>query len=216
MIYKIATKKLLIEIERGISKYGFILNKKDQSFRREVDGFIQIFDIIFTKKLEGIYVQPTIRLKSKQIEAIYHRVAKKDPEYFDGTKTLGNDLFKISKFFEKGIQEDTDEKKSYIIEDENDIAILSKVLIDKFIIFGLRYLEENSSISQIDSLLNMNPREISIHNWLYPLRACIAIIAAKLNKNPKYEELVKIYSEELKEAVYPYNEEFTTLVNQVL
>ena len=210
------SQKLSTGVGIKLEKYGFIYLKKDKTFRREFEGFIQIFDLLYTKKPEGIYVEPTIRLKSKNIEDTYHRVTKKESKYFDGTKTLGNNLFKIIKYYEEGIEKDTDEKQRYIIEEEGDLDILINVISEKFITYGLRYFEENSTIARVDHLLNKYPREISIHNWLYPLRACIAIIAAKINRNPQYEELRLIYREEMEEAVEPYNKEFEELITRVL
>lgn len=211
------SKRLLQGINVRVIQNGFYLNSKDKSFRRETEnGFIQIFDLLFTKKTEGIYVEPTIRLKSKHIEDIYHQVAKKEPKYFDGTKTLGNNLFKISKYFEEGIEKDIDEKQRYIIEEESDINILVDVISDRFEEYGLKYFEENSSVARIDYLLNKYPRDISIHNWLYPLRDCIGIIAAKLNENPDFNTLKGIYQEEMKEAVAPYKEEFNRLITELL
>ena len=211
-----ATNILLTGIEEKISKYGFLYKKKDKSFKREIDGFTQIFDLIFTKKREGIYVEPTIRLKSKAIENIYHLVSKKDPKYFEGTKVLGNNLFKIIKYYKEGLEVDTNEKQSYLIEEVNDIKILINVISENFIDFGIKYFDENSSVSRIDYLLNNNPRDISVHNWFYPVRACVAIIAAKLNNNERFTELKNIYKEEMNDSVAPYKDEFNYLINDIL
>ena len=209
-------RKLLEGVGEIISPYGFKFNLKDKSFRKETDnGFIQIFDLIFTKKTDGIYVEPTLRLKSHRIEEIYHKVAKKNSKYFEGTKTLGNNLFKIEKYLIEDINADPDEKQQYLVEENNDIDVLIKVISEKFITYRLKYFEKSSSISSIDLLLNNNPRDISIHNWLYPMRACLGIIAAKLNNNPIYYELKQIYSEEMQEAVSPYKEEFEELLRML-
>lgn len=52
-----------------------------------------------------------------------------------------------------------------------------------------------------------------VHNYLYPLRANIAIIAAKLNKNPQYDELVAVYEKELLDAEENYKKEFYKIID---
>ncbi len=51
-----------------------------------------------------------------------------------------------------------------------------------------------------------------VHNEMYPLRANIAIIAAKLNNNPQYDELVKTYEKELVDAEENYKIEFYKII----
>lgn len=203
-------------IKDKIEEYGFEFKKNDKTFKRRTNNFIQIFDLLLTKTTEGITVEPTIRLKSKEIEDIYHSIAKKEQQYFDGTSCIGYNLFKIASYYDEGKEIDYDEQKYYLIEEGKDVNILINIISEKFISYGIRYFDENSSVTRIDYLLNKYPRDISIHNWLYPQRACIAIIAAKLNNNPKFIELSQIYREELIDAVYPYNEEFDELINKVL
>lgn len=207
---------LLVQgIDNEIKKYGFEFKKNDKTFKRRTNNFIQIFDLLLTKTTEGITVEPNIRIKSKEIEDIYHSVAKKEPQYFDGTSCIGYNLFKIASYYDEGKEIDYDEQEYYLIEEEKDIIILKNVISEKFISYGIRYFDENTSVARIDYLLNKYPREISLHNWLYPLRACLAIIAAKLNNNPRLEELIQIYRKELVDAVYPYNEEFEELATKV-
>jgi hypothetical protein len=204
---------LLKGISIPLSKHGFEFDGRKKYFRRETSEAIQIFNLLFTKKKEGIYVEPTIRIKIKSIEAVYHKVASKDPEYFDGTKTLGNNLFKIKDYLINGTQVDSDEKKSYLIENPNDIQVLSSVIPENFEEYALPYFDKNSCVSRADELLNSNVTEISVHNWLYPLRANLGIIAAKLNHNPAYYQLVKLYERELEGAEQNYKNEFEKLKN---
>ncbi len=207
---------LMQGINDKIKEYGFEFKKNDKTFKRSSNSFIQIFDLLLTKTTEGITVVPTIRIKSKEIEAIYHSVSKKEPQYFDGTSCIGYDLFKIKSYFDMCTEIDYNEQNYYLIKEVKEVEILVNVISEEFISYGIRYFDENSSIERIDYLLNKYPREISIHNWLYPLRACLAIIAAKLNNNPRFKELIQIYREELVDAVYPYNEEFDELIRKVL
>ena len=61
-------------------------------------------------------------------------------------------------------------------------------------------------------MLNSNPCELSVHNWLYPMNECMEIIAAKLVHNPKYAELGAINKNELEGANPICKKEFEGLV----
>jgi hypothetical protein len=67
----------------------------------------------------------------------------------------------------------------------------------------------------VDELLNIKPQEYTVHmeNDIY--RFTKGIIAAKLNNNPKTEELVKIYSDLIIKRDMPdyCKEEMSRLIN---
>jgi hypothetical protein len=207
------TSNFLIKgIEKNISIYGFRFNKAEKYFIRKCNNDKQIFDILFYKMKEGIYVEPVVSIKIKQIEDIYHKICLKDPKFFNATRTLTNNLFQIISYFENGIEIGHNERKRYLIEEENDINILINVISKNFKSYVLPYFEQNNNIAKVDQLLNKYPKEISIHNSLYPIRACLAIIAAKLNNNPNFNNLKQIYTYEMKDAVESYKIEFQKLL----
>lgn len=212
MLIKKVSGLFLDGISKNISGYGFKLNKRKRIFERTIDNFIQIIDFVFLKKETGVFIEPIIKIKSLDIENIYHKITRKEAQYNDGTITLGNNLFKIIDSIENNVEVDIDRQQYYLVEEEKDVQILIKVISEKVISYGLRYFEQNSTIARVDFLLNKSPKDISIHNWLYPMRACIALIAAKLNSNSKYDELVGIYKIEMQDAAEPYREEFLSLL----
>ncbi|MHB2154390.1 hypothetical protein ACX8XN_08325 [Calditrichota bacterium GD2] len=212
MLIKNVKKKIINELSDYLSKFGFKYNKKFDYFIRKSPESLQIIDLIFYKNKDGsITVEPVIRIKLKRIEEIYHKVTLKDKKYLDATSTISINLGKLIEHIENGINKDTNNDLRYLIENEQDILILIKVLKDKFERYVVPYFEKYSTLKKIDEILNINPKEISIHNWLYPMRACIALIAAKLSNNPKYDELLKIYDEELEDAAENYKIEFARL-----
>ena len=208
--------RILEGVFLNVSQCGFKINKRDKHFERSYNGFHQIFDLLFQKSKDGIYIEPVLQIKSKEIEDIYHKVSKKEPKYHSGTVTLGNNLLNIIDYYENGKEVDSDPKQRYVLEEDQGIPILIKVISNNFEKYGLSYFNQNSSIERVDELLNRSPHEISIHNWLYPMRACIAIIAAKLNNNPQFEELLNIYEQGLGDAVEPYKTDFEALKGIVM
>ncbi|UGU18150.1 hypothetical protein LS482_09745 [Sinomicrobium kalidii] len=202
------SKQIIEGIAPVFIEEGFKVNKRAREFVREYNGCTQIFDLLFYKKGDTIEIEPIIRIKIKHIEDIYHHISIDHNDIFS---TLGNNLYKVVKHYDDNIDIDFDGKSKMLVEDDKDVKKLIEVIPIYFKREGLRYFNENSSVARADELLNKYPREISIHNWLYPMRACLAIIAAKLNDNPKYNELVKIYEEELEDALDSYKQDFANL-----
>ncbi len=200
------SKQLLEAIAPQFEGHGFKLNKKAREFSRKVNNCRQIFDLYFYKERSHITIKPEIRIKVKEIEDIYRSVTKIDGRPF---RTIGNHLFEILKYIDDGVEIVVEYNiYDWVVKDQMSLNKLIEVVPGYFEETILPYFEENSSVSRVDEILNKYPRELSIHNYLYPLRANIAIIAAKLNKNPRYDELVVIYEEELQEAEETYKEDF--------
>ena len=192
-------------IETDFENHGFKLNRNKREFKRVVGDAVQRFRLLFYKEGGQLSVKPEVGIEIRPIEDIYKKVSSiKGRPYH----TIGNHLFEILRYLDLG-----EETGKGTVQ---DWAILNKESIDKLIQVIPKYLEEtiipyfdeNSSLSRVDEILNKYPRELSIHNYIYPLRANIAVIAAKLNKNPKYEELLSIYEGELEEAEETYKTEF--------
>lgn len=202
------SQKLFEGILPFFESHQFRLNKNNREFKRKNRDITQIVDFYFNKNHKGLSLEPKIRIKVKLVEDVYRQatIVKSRPFL-----TLGNHLFEILRYIDKG--EETGKKNIYdwSIEKEEDINKLIEVIPEYLEETILPYFKENSSLSRVDYLLNKYPRELSIHNYLYPLRANLAIIAAKLNNNPRYEELIQIYEEELQEAAEDYKEEFYRL-----
>lgn len=202
------SKQIMEGIAPIFMTYDFNIDFKNREFSREENGCLQIFDLAFYRKGDVIEIEPVMRIKVKHIEDIYHHISIDHNDIFS---TLGNDLFSIIEYYDEGRETGGSSGTRWIIKDDKSVRKLIKVIPKYFEREILRYYEENSSVARADELLNKYPREISIHNWLYPMRACLAIIAAKLNDNPKYDELVSIYEEEMKEAMESYREDFENL-----
>lgn len=214
MNIKDVSNELLSRIHDSFKEFDFVLNKSQSEFKRNVNDCTQIVDLFFYKKGQFITIKPEIRIKEHQIEKIYRAVSQiKDRPYL----TLGNHLFEIVKYIDHGIELDDSEEeiRDWLVEDEDDISKLVEIIPKYLKATILPYFDQNSSISRVDELLNKYPRELSIHNVMYPLRANIAIIAAKLNHNPKFDELVEIYDEELLDAEETYREEFVRLKREL-
>ncbi len=210
MKVKETANRLLEEISPFFEKWEFKLNKQQREFKRAVGECTQIIAFFFYKKGNYITIKPEIRIQVKSIVNIYKaNTSIKGRPYC----CLGNHLFEILRYIDEGVEHGFRKKAvaDWLVRDEGSINKLIEVIPTYLEETILPYYDQNSSLSRVDEVLNKKPREMSIHNYLYPLRANVAIIAAKLNGNPKYEELIGIYEEELEEAEDTYKGEFYRL-----
>ncbi len=206
-------KEVSNQISDGFSiyfeKYGFKFKRANNKFIRITEEATQVFHLIYYKENDGkITIKPEIMIHINKIESIYKSIAQIESRpYF----TLGNYLSEIAEYDGDEINFKKKPVKYWLIENDDDIEYLIKVIPNYLTNDILPYFKNNSSIKRVDELLNKFPQKLSIHNYLYPLRANIAIIAAKLNNNPHYEELISIYEKELVDAEENYKIEFFKL-----
>ena len=201
-------RELFTGINNIFVERGFRQNLKNSEFRREIDNCKHIFDFFFYKEENRIALEPRLRIKVEAIEREYRAITDIPGRPY---LCLGNHLFKIVSYFDHAEEIDKGYSQNWLISDEEQIKKLISVIpryLDETVI---PYFNKNSSVKRVDELLNKYPRELSIHNNIYPLRANIAIIAAKLNSNTRYHELINIYEEELKGADATYKNEFFKL-----
>jgi hypothetical protein len=203
---------LMKGMKQDFNKNRFSLNEMENSYYRHIENGLQNFYIIFSKKKYEIFVEPRWSIKLNSILDIYHKVAKKEKKYFKYTSVLENNLGELIEYVDKSNDVGAFKNTQYLIENEDDLSKLLIVIPMQFDKYVLPYFNQNSTIERVDALLNAHPKDLSVHNWLYPLRACIAIIAAKLVNNPNYFELVAIYRQELTDAVPMFKTEFENLV----
>ncbi|GEM52630.1 DUF4304 domain-containing protein [Empedobacter brevis] len=205
-------KNVFTSIANGIApfliEYNFICNKNKQEFKRSNNDVAQIIRFFFHKKSDKIYLKLEIIIKLSEIENVYKSITNIEGRPY---LTLGNDFLIL-----KNKADDFCYKKKptnyWLIENDNDIENIVNNFESHLIEIILPYFNDNSSIERVDYLLNSYPLKMSIHNYLYPLRANIGIIAAKLNNNPNYDELVDIYMKELENAEENYKNEFLKII----
>lgn len=207
---------LIGRLEKDLKEDLFFWSKNKLYFIKKDQSKTQIIDFLFAGKGTSIQVEPTIRVKINEIEEFYKPYFTRDFQYFESVQTIGNSLFKIKKFYSQGLTIDPDEVSYYLLENDNDIINTTNGLLTLVREYGYRYFNDTSNSSKVDKLLNENLREISIHYWLYPMRAIMGIIAAHKANNPKLKEYIETYRAELNDAEEFYKNEFEQVANKIL
>ena len=204
-------------IGQQLQSKGFEVVKndmRDKYYRRHTEHGYERIVFIFAHYGRILTIQPFIALHFDQIVEIY----KKNTQYQSRpNKCIGNHLLEIERFVKNG--ESTERvyvnhhwevrNKDHITELVNRFGQYFKTVIKP-------YFDQNSTIAHVDALLNEQPTVPSIHNNLNPLRACIAIIAARLNSNPKFDELLSIYDETIKKGAESYQADYQKIREYLL
>ncbi|PWN64106.1 hypothetical protein [Chryseobacterium viscerum] len=195
-------KEVSQQISEGIlksfQKHGFKYRKTQTEFIRKTETSDQIFRLHYYKENDiTITIKPELIIHVHAIESIYKSIAQIEGRPYS---TLGNYFSHIRDYDGDATNYKRKPTKYWLIENDNDIQHLIKVIPEYLEEDILPYFDSNSTVSRVDELLNEYPDKMCVHNYIYPSRANIAIIAAKLNNNPHYEKLVKIYEERMEDA----------------
>ncbi|WP_333577720.1 hypothetical protein [Sphingobacterium sp.] len=196
-------------ITESFEKEGFKYLKSQRKFVKKTKNVEQVFSMLYTKRNNGsITIKPELLIHIFEIESIYKEIAQiKYRPYL----TLGNYFSNIRDYDGDAKKYNGAQTRLWLIENDEDVQHLIKIIPEYLEEDILPYFDKNSSIHRVDELLNEYPRNLSVHNEMYPLRANIAIIAAKLNGNPNYDDLLNIYEQELEDAEENYKIEFYKL-----
>jgi len=204
--------KLIKGMEQSFEKYAFIYDKKEVAYSREINNGSQTYYFLITERSDGVYIEPRWSIQLKDILDIYNQVTVKDKEFLIYTPVLGNSLGQLIEYVDEKNERGSGKKMQYLAEKEEDIEILKKVIPLRFEEYVLPYFNMNSTVARVDELLNTHPQELVIHQWLNPHRAIIGVIAAKLNNNPRLDDLLHIYGEKFEKAAPNYQREFENLI----
>lgn len=80
---------------------------------------------------------------------------------------------------------------------------------------GFKFFDEFKEISKLDRVFNSAPKENSPHIYILHDRIFKATIIAKLNDNPDFDSLIKIYREELKRSNKETEKRYEKLINHL-
>lgn len=90
------------------------------------------------------------------------------------------------------------------IKTVDDIQDWMVIVKDFYFQFALPFFERNNSINDIDQLLNEHPTEKVIYLDDLGWRIIKGLIVAKLNQNPKYNDLRDYYKSEVESKFHGY------------
>lgn len=92
----------------------------------------------------------------------------------------------------------------FLISNESDLAAWIKIIERFYYDYILPFSEKYGSVPAIDKLINDNPTEKVKYLNDVGARIIVGLIAAKLNHNPRYSELISVYRKEADDKLRNY------------
>jgi len=199
MTEKEIVQKIFGKISREIEVFNFKGYARNKCFIRGTSTAMFIYDLfIYTRTniktgAKGFQIEPYLWVNVKEIEKYYNEVTtntelKKETDF----KTLGNSIANLLANPD-GINRERNQSLGLYIFEENHINLVADELLKQFKSVAIPYFLINNTVSRVDELANKHPKEYCVHLYNDLFRFIKGLIAAKLNKNQKLEELLQIY-----------------------
>ncbi|MBN8667468.1 MAG: hypothetical protein J0M30_08180 [Chitinophagales bacterium] len=186
---------------------GDELNKHGFSYKKSINGFFKKengneFLYIIEEAPFFLQIEPDFRILLKSVEN-FKRIAW--GKLYDKFASVGST--KRSLLSKQRVEEchsNTDTKEAVLSAVKKEVEFYESFVNNDFI--------QYSDIGFLDGLLNSNPDRFNVTTYNPIHTAFLAIIVAKLNFNPNFDNLIPIYREVVNSFNKNYNEEFELLV----
>ncbi len=190
-----------------VSKDNFVYNKSMNEFRRRNGEFIYIFNIEQVAWSSSFSFHIKLYVSQRRISEIIEKILGKQRHKI----TIGCDIERIYKSPD-GRQVINGNLSIWIREDK-DVEAAIESLQWYYQDIAKPYFERYQTLESIDDIINNPPFDHTpAHVGGMFFERCIkGLIVARLVNNPKYDELISIYDEEIKGTV---NEEFIEAYNK--
>jgi hypothetical protein len=187
---------------------GFTYKKSTNEYKRTDGDYTYFFRIEQVLWSDHYSIDVHLEINQKKIETVVEKILGKQRHKF----TIGADIGRIKlspdgrTIVNGGLQ--------FILLFEGDIEAAIETLYQYYTDIAKPYFKKYSSLDALDDIMNNEPfAHCPAHvGGMFYERCLKGLIVAKLVGNPRYDELVAIYNEEIKET---FNEEFITTYKQV-
>jgi hypothetical protein len=202
------TQKQVLTAIIGLMKdemamYGFKPSYKEYGFIKKTGDAIFLYQLLiynrtlFEANQTGFLIEPYVWINIREIEKYYKQISlntelRAEVDY----KTIGNSVADILANPDGFYKQKNKSLNLYVFK-EAEIAGIASRLIEIFSSIGVKYFVENSSVKRVDEIVNAAPSKSKVHMQNDNYRLIKGLIAAKLNKNPNCETLIKLYESEI-------------------
>lgn len=164
-------------------EWGFeYIDMYSQFRKKDKMGFQNVILSISQYETE-IWIEVTLGVRKDEVERITQPFLSNLTDFQNQTTTISVSVGKLNQnpYFR------------YKAENEEDLEVCAEELIKFMTEEGMIFLEEKSSMQELDSAFNKIPKQpiLYIHNQHH--RFFKGIVLAKITNNPRYEELVELY-----------------------
>jgi hypothetical protein len=182
---------------------GFTYKKSSNDFKRSVGNYTYFFCIDQLAWSDHFSINVRIYISQKHIEDILEKILGKQRNRL----TLGGNIATI-KFSPDG-RAIVNESLGIILLFEEDIDAATETLYQYYTDIAKPFFARYNRLEAIDDIINNEPyNHIPAHvSGNCDSRCMKGLIVAKLVNNPRYNELVAIYNEEMKETFRDFRQE---------
>jgi hypothetical protein len=187
-------EKIAVQLENKLTKDGFIYKKTMNEFLCKKDDYKYMFILEQLSWGDHYSIDVRLAISQKQIETILEKIIGKLRFKY----TFWQDLARIYKSPD-GRQIVNGNLAILLIQDE-DITAAVETLEGYYENIAKPYFKRYDSLEAIDDIINNPPFEYCPADVGsgFDDRCMKGLIVARLVNNPKYDELVTIYDEEIK------------------
>lgn len=192
MNYKEVNKILKKEFEKILKPLGFKGRLGLQGCRYSVNknNFINTIAYGVTNYIDEFKTSCTIGIGNKIFHSIQNTAIGEEVSYSTVSCRYADYLGVVN--------------YDFTIINDSDINEWMK-LVSKFINeFALDFFERYNSLNELDILFNTDPTKKIVYSYDLSTRIINSVIAAKLNNNPKYNELRDYYKSEVENKFQGY------------
>ena len=200
MTQKETTRKLLNLLATELEPFNFRMNLKEQGFIRKDEQAIYFYYFLVYSMTniktgkKGFQIEPYADINIPQIESYYKKITvnnelKSDWHFI----TAGNSIANL-RANPDGVNRKMNQSLDLFVFEEEHLRPLAIEIIKQFKQVALPYFLANNTVRKIDELLNKHPEEYNVNMVNDLFRFIKGLIAAKINNNPKFNELLSTYS----------------------
>lgn len=179
-------KKLNQWAEGFLRPEGFTYVRGADEYRRKIEGGTQSFAVIIKQGYPNRIVSFLVGVRIDAIQHIFNMFAGVSPTVHDTNESLAVRV--------QGLVEDIDELLESFNPDESLPPQSVEERIRKVVI---PFLNETVTLNSVDRVLN----ETDLCHTMHPYRAMAAVIAAKLSGNPRFDEIVQSYQQDMEDLI---------------
>ncbi|WP_425616852.1 hypothetical protein NA78x_000513 [Anatilimnocola sp. NA78] len=179
---------VLEAVAAELKPLGFKLVKSKKWFIRAISNRVEKYQLVVLDEKKGYRICPSVSVRFEHVEAIFHRSSGYEVEYQRDTPTVGIDLWSV--YGKDGYQ--------VSLTQAAGVDVVASQLLEIFHDKAMPYYSHFSSLVAVDTAINAQPSDNSVHRAMPWLRCSTGAIVAKLVGRDNYDYLVSIYTDILR------------------
>jgi len=191
MNYSEVKKELKKEFENFLKPLGYKskIDPQGCDFGKKTSNSLNRIGYGVANYIDEFNTGSYLKIEIKAIQKIEKKIF--EGEYYETLSTGISDYFNELNY-------------RYKIKTQEDIKEWGKIVRKFYEEYAVQFFEKYNSVDAIDKLLNENPTEKVIYLDNLGWRIITGLISAKLNQNPKYDELRAYYKSEVESKFQGY------------